>query len=534
MLKSASSFWITGTSQPLSESSQPPMHSHQVLTALSVVDPTSVMSPQFQGATCEPSDAALGNNCTLGGFPSYSVNVTNVAQIQLAVNFARSLNLRLVIHNTGHDFLGKSTGREALSIWTHNMRDIETIHDYKSAGGRYEGPAMKLGAGVMVYELYEAAEREGYTAVAGECRTVGVTGGYLAGGGHSPLTPLYGLGSDQVLSVDIVLPNGRFVTADETQNSDLFWAVRGGGPATWGVVVSMTVKVHQKMVFSGMEWDTTTVAMNITDETFWKAIEAYWTRYPEYTDANSYGYCRMSQLPGGGYAWRAKPFMVPGMKLVDYKKLVQPLLDDWEALGATPNIKFFEYESLYPAWKNHFPPERVGSPFARTASRLIPRKNWEDKQTMRKTIDTVRSIVEEGAFLVHYNMNGAEPEDTASSAANPAWRDNLMFAIIGLIWDAQTPESDRAAAHIKLTNDLAQRLKDISPGAGGYGNEGDLMDPEFQQSFYGSNYERLTEIKRKVDPKDVFWAPTAVGSERWYITGQKDYVTWQTGKLCRK
>ncbi|KAH8168573.1 FAD binding domain-containing protein [Sarocladium implicatum] len=499
-----------------------------------VVDPTSVMSPQFQGASCEPSDAALGGNCTMGGFPAYSVNVTNVAQIQLAVNFARSLNLRLVIHNTGHDFLGKSTGKDALSIWTHNMQDIETIHEYKSSGGSYEGPAMKLGAGVMVQDLYEVAEKEGYTAVAGECRTVGVTGGYLAGGGHSPVTPVFGLGSDQVLSVDIVLPNGRFVTADETQNTDLFWAVRGGGAATWGVVVSMTVKVHKKMVFSGMEWDTTTVAMNITDETFWKAIEAYWTRYPEYSDKHSYGYCRMSSLPGGGYAWRAKPFMVPGMKLVDYKKMVQPLLDDWEALGATPNIKFFEYESLYPAWKNHFPPERVGSPFARTASRLIPRKNWDDKATMKKTIETVRGIVEEGAFLVHYNMNAEEPEGTVASAANPAWRDNLMFVIIGLIWDGETPEVERAAFHEKLTNDLAQRLKDISPGAGGYGNEGDLMDPEFQQSFYGSNYERLAALKRKIDPRDVFWAPTAVGSENWYITDQKDYVTWQTGKLCRR
>lgn len=128
------------------------------------------MSPLFEGATCEPQDAALGKNCTLGGFPSHSLNVTNVAQIQLAVNFARNQNLRLVVRNTGHDFLGKNTGMGALSIWTHHLRDIEVLHDYESAGGRYKGPAFKLGAGVMVYELYEAAEREGYTAVGGECR----------------------------------------------------------------------------------------------------------------------------------------------------------------------------------------------------------------------------------------------------------------------------------------------------------------------------------------------------------------------------
>jgi FAD/FMN-containing dehydrogenase len=392
---------------------------------------------------------------------------------------------------------------------------------------------MKLGAGVMVYELYEAAEREGYTAVAGECRTVGVTGGYIGGGGHSPVTSVYGLGSDQVLSVDIVTPDGRFVTADETTNPDLFWAVRGGGPATWGVVTSVTVKVHPKMVFSGVTWDTTTVAMNITDETFWKAIEAYWTRYPEYSDAQVYGYCRMSQLPTGGYAWRARPFMVPGMKLVDFKKLVQPLLDEWAALGVFPNIEFFEHDSFHPAWIRHFPLERVGSPFGRTGSRLLPRSNWADPELLNKTIATLRGMVEEGAFLVHYNINADLPEGTADSSVNPAWRDVQMFAIYGLLWSRDTPEEDIAAAHEKLTHDIGRRLKDISPGAGSYGNEGDLMDPEFAQTFFGDNYERLLRIKKRVDPRGVFWAPTAVGSEDWYVTEQETYVSKQNGRLCR-
>lgn len=128
------------------------------------------MSPLFEGATCEPQDAARGKSCTLGGFPTYSLNITTVAQIQLAINFARNLNLRLVVRNTGHDFLGKNTGKGSLSIWTHQLRDIKVLPEYESAGGRYKGPAFKLGAGVLVRELYEAAEREGYTAVGGECR----------------------------------------------------------------------------------------------------------------------------------------------------------------------------------------------------------------------------------------------------------------------------------------------------------------------------------------------------------------------------
>lgn len=460
--------------------------------------------------------------------------MTNVAQIQLAVNFARNNNLRLVVRNTGHDFLGRNTGEGALSIWTHHLRDIEVLHEYEAPGGRYTGPAFRLGAGVMVYEMYETAEREGYTVVAGECRTVGVTGGYFQGGGHSPVTSNFGLGSDQVLSVDIVLPDGRFVTADETQNRDLFWAIRGGGAATWGVVVSMTVKVHPKMVFSGMTWDTTTVEMGITDDTFWKAIEAFWSRYPDYSAFTPYSYCRMSSLPGGGYAWRARPFMVPGMALEDFKVLVQPLLNDWAELGVDPKVEFFEDDNLYSAWSQRFPPSVVGNPYGRTGSRLLPRKNWEDEDLMNTTIHTIRGIVEEGAFLVHYNINADQPANTADSAANPAWREVMMFIIYGLLWDAETPEAEVAVIHDKLTNDFGRRLKEISPGAGGYGNEGDVMDPDFAQSFYGSNYPRLLEIKKEVDPKDVFWAPTAVGSESWYVTEQVDYIQKQTGRLCRR
>ena len=72
-------------------------------------------------------------------------------------------------------------------------------------------------------------------------------GGYIQGGGHSPLSCLHGLAADQVLSAEVVTPDGRFVTADFTQNTDLFWAIRGGGGSTFGVVTSITVKAYPDM-----------------------------------------------------------------------------------------------------------------------------------------------------------------------------------------------------------------------------------------------------------------------------------------------
>lgn len=66
-------------------------------------DPTSIMWPIFQGKTCMARNDTAESQCTLGGFPEYAVNVTTAAQIQLAVNLARNLNIRLVIKNTGHE-----------------------------------------------------------------------------------------------------------------------------------------------------------------------------------------------------------------------------------------------------------------------------------------------------------------------------------------------------------------------------------------------------------------------------------------------
>jgi len=107
-------------------------------------------------------------HCTIGSYPTLSVNVSTVAQIQLAINLARNLNIRLVIKNTGHDFGAKSTGAGALSLWTHNLKDTRFYKEYEE--GSYKGPAFKMGAGVQIFEAYKAARKENVTIVGGEGR----------------------------------------------------------------------------------------------------------------------------------------------------------------------------------------------------------------------------------------------------------------------------------------------------------------------------------------------------------------------------
>jgi FAD/FMN-containing dehydrogenase len=89
-----------------------------------------------------------------------------------------------------------------------------------------------VAAGLEAWEMYAYMDQHKMTLVVPGGSTVGAYGGWMAGGGHSTLGSLYGLGSDQALSLQVVTADGRFVTADPDTNTDLYYALRGGGPGT--------------------------------------------------------------------------------------------------------------------------------------------------------------------------------------------------------------------------------------------------------------------------------------------------------------
>lgn len=298
----------------------------------------------------------------------------------------------------------------------------------------------------------------------------------------------------------------------------------------------MTLRVHPKMKFSGVTWTVTSSPNGtITDDIFWAAMEAYWRKFPEYADKESYGYSSVFSMGAdGGFLWSMLPWMIPNISKSEFQAIVQPLFDEWDALGFSVEPAFFEHDNFYDAWSNHFPVETVANTNLHTASRLFPRANWESPELLNETIAAIRGVVQEGSALIQYNVNGAKRVDTPDSAVNPAWRDVLMYGIFGGGWADGTPVSEVEAINKRITYDWMERLRKVSPGSGGYLNEGDVMEPDFQQAFFGTNYDRLLSIKKQVDPRDLFWVPTGVGSEGWYVTDQWDWLTLETGRLCKK
>ncbi|KAI0009554.1 FAD-binding domain-containing protein [Xylariaceae sp. FL0662B] len=494
-------------------------------------DPTSINAVLFQGETCLPPALMSPPACKLGGYPAYSVAVRNVAQIQLAVNFARNLNLRLVIKNTGHDFSAKSTGMGALSIWTHNLKSIRFIKHHRE--GSYLGPAFKLGAGVQAFEAYEEAKSHGVTIIGGEGRTVGVAGGYILGGGHSPLSSLYGMAADQVLSMEVVTADGRFVTASENSHPDLFWALRGGGGSTFGVVTSIVVKVYPKIKVTTLTYVLAT-GPNVTSEQFWAALRAFFEGFITYTDAGNYEYFRISSLGGDQFYSDMGPWFAPGMTESQLQSLVAPLFAKFETLGVKVSPTYTEYDDFYDAWYANFPVEPWGSNSIRQGSRLFPRLNWQDPKKLNDTFDAIKGVVEDGGYIIAFNIAAAPKTGYPDNAVDPAWRSTVMHAIMATFWNATMPEDAIRRSSDRLTFDWMQRWRDVSPGAGAYMSEADYIEPEFTQAFFGSKYPRLYQLKQRYDPFGVFYAHLAVGSENWKMSEMiMGNLPSQNSKLCR-
>jgi FAD binding domain len=133
-------------------------------------------------------------------------------------------------------------------------------------------PVVRIQSGVYHQMLYDAADPSGLFPMGAQHGGVGVLGGWGQAGGHNPLAHAYGLQVDQILELEVVTADGKFVKANANENKDLFWALRGGGGGTYGIVVAGTVKIHPTPKMLVTRW-----FVNSTDAGLWDAI-AYFHR----------------------------------------------------------------------------------------------------------------------------------------------------------------------------------------------------------------------------------------------------------------
>nr|BAZ95834.1 FAD/FMN-containing dehydrogenase cpaL [Curvularia pallescens] len=489
--------------------------------------PGEILNTYWQNDTCSPFTSSVAS-CELGNRASYSINVTGPDDVRAGVEFARTRNIRLVIRNTGIDYLGQSTGHGALALWTYNLKSIKMIHDYNST--YHNGPAIKLGSGVTAGEAYQAVAATGHRLVTAECGLAGTAGGYVQAGGQSQLVTAYGLAADQVLEWEVVTLDGRHLIVTPEHHADLYWALAGGGGGTYAVVLSVTFRVFPEGPVAG---GAMTVTSKNTTALF-KAIETFFHQAPSVVDDTRDNI----QLFVTNDSLSILNIISPDQNNTSsIDNLLAGFFPELDKLGLPYNLTKLVYPTYLDGFTSFYGPLPYGNlcpTFPIIGSRLVPRSIVQNPETNRNLIDLYRNITSDGTWWIGCSIFNVDDDPDSSprrpphppNSVLPAWRKAIAYC------NPQThtpyPFTDpelAGALRKKLVEDIFPRLEAATPG-GGILNE---IDPtykgDWKEGFFGANYEKLLKIKNKYDPEGLLYGPFAVGSDKSRIDGE--------GRLCR-
>ena len=177
-----------------------------------------------QGYLASPPSLCFHNTtvCSQGNVPLYAINATGPMHIQAGVHFAQAHDI--VIKSSGHDYLSRSTAKNALLLWTHFLQDI-TFHNVFTG----HGSTVTISSSIPANALYQAAKLHGKSFVSSTTTTVATATGYMQGGGHSRLSPTFGLTSDNTLEFQVVVASSELLTANmwEIHSSTLSLSLTG-------------------------------------------------------------------------------------------------------------------------------------------------------------------------------------------------------------------------------------------------------------------------------------------------------------------
>ncbi|KAL2134877.1 hypothetical protein VTI74DRAFT_10603 [Chaetomium olivicolor] len=498
--------------------------------------------PYPYNITCAPVDYAAGEtpaSCILGSLPTYAVNATTRRDISLTLDFAKRNNIRLVVASTGHDLNGRSDGYGGLEIWLRHFRNgIYFQETFKSAKqctkSGWKGSAIHIDGAYQWRDVYKVAEANNVIAVGGGAFSPGAIGGWPSGGGHGPATHNFGMGADQILEAEVMLADGRVITANHCENADLFRAIRGGGPG-YGIVLSQHIKAYpnvdvvtaHRLAFAPLQ--QTTENADLLD-----AIAVLHQHLPGLSEKGVAGFW-FRNFPmayvGEAHSGYTHGVWTIGKRQAEAEEAIAPLLEALDKfkdkLFISSTFKEYpDYWSFFHAESGLYDP--VGSTSMIT-SRLINADAVADYQKVREAIEVVGGKPDEIVSNVILLVSGGQVfKDAAdkSSGLNPAWRVSPFLLVSGQGIPKVASREVRDYVQQQVTYVKGGALKKLAPNTGGYMNEGDRHDPDYIQTFYGANYESHLAAKKKYDPNGVFYCPTCVGAEAW--------IERPDGPLCRK
>ncbi|KAF7344002.1 Cytokinin dehydrogenase 11 [Mycena venus] len=504
----------SGTNQYLNETFRADIFGAFINTQWETCQATGAQCLLDSANTTNPKATSASEACEQGSIPSHFIDVRDAQDVAAAFTFSEktgiplSIAARLQGSKQCPKLVGavgafssissrKQTVIKTQSGWQmHNLKNMSYHPAFVPEGCSLAQPAATFGAGVQWAEAYEFADAHNITLVGGSDRTVGVVGGWLQGGGHGVLSNTMGLGVDRVLQFRVVTPDGKLRVANACQNEDLFFALRGGGGGTFGVVLEATLLASPPVTLQAVivSWSSTSPNRTLTAE-LWKI------------------------LTNNGLKWAGEGW--GGFSMSEIAILVNPVLDSEQAAASmAPLVEFGArlkqdgvegaetVVTTFPsflAFFNAFTLEHVASVGTNLAlsSRLIPKSLLSTPETQTQLVDALQATNDAGPgmiiLLVPPVSYAAYQEN--STSVTEAWRSSVYHVTAVASWAWNATSAEKRAAYQDAGKAIGN-LRRITPDAA-YSNEADVYEPNHEVSFWGSNYQELLRIKRKYDPRQL-------------------------------
>jgi FAD/FMN-containing dehydrogenase len=442
------------------------------------------LKSRFHGELIVPSDqrydaARAVFNVTIDRRPALIARCTSPSDVIEAVNFARQEHLLVSIRGTGHNVAGFAVCDDGLVIDLAGMKGI-TIN----------APArtVRVEAGCTWGELNDALQPHGLAATGGFVSVTGVSGLTL-GGGLGWLVRKHGLALDNLLGAELILADGRLVTADARENNDLFWAIRGGG-GNFGVVTAFEFKVHPvATVLAGIVLHPGAFAAGAIRR--WRDLEA--TAPEESTqgallfhfpdDPSAPGPLRGAPIVGLGGVYAGD--VEEGEKVLrPLREYGSPLADMFQPMpyNAAQRMADFLWPSgLHSYWKSSYL-------VALSDAAIDVVVDFFARVPSRQTV-----------IVLEHNGDSAwdRVPDSATAFGHRAWPYNFV------VTSAWSDPKD-AEENIGWTRELFDAMHPFA-AQGAYVNYlGADEGPDGLKAAYGTKLVRLAALKAKFDPKNLF------------------------------
>ncbi|QCD77396.1 CO dehydrogenase flavoprotein-like [Vigna unguiculata] len=459
-------------------------------------------------------NARFNNSQTLK--PLLIVTPLQESHVQGAVICAKAANVQLKIRSGGHDYEGISyiSDKPFIILDMFNLRAIKVDIANQVA-------VVQVGAtlGELYYGIWKNSKVHGFPA--GVCPTVGV-GGTVSGGGYGNMLRKYGLSVDNIIDAQIVDVKGNLLNR-KSMGEDLFWAIRGGGGASFGVVVSYTAKLVPVPETVTVFRVAKTLETNVTSTD----LVVQWQQVAPTTDDRLFMRLLLqpvsSDVVKGAKTVRATVvalFLGGAEEVVSILGKEFPLLelkkeDCMEVRWIDSVLWWDDDESL----KNGEKPEALLNRDVNSASFLKRKSDYVEKAISREGLVSIfKKMIELGKVGLVFNPYGGKMGEIPSDATPfPNRKGNLFKIQYSVSWkDPSAGAAENFTKQAKMlysymtpfvsTNPRRAYLnyRDLDIGVNHFGKNSFEEGEVYGRKFFNQNFDRLVNIKTKVDPENFF------------------------------